>query len=140
MLYNYAGQRDQCGILGSLPAGLCSRKQVVSPAYGSQHITLSRSTHAHKIMILHCYCHALFCRRSLGNILLVALLVDWRHSGWRLAVAVCQHQPICGNTLTRLAAALAARKSRLVDILSGTNSSHYVNNTQFSWRMKHLIA
>ena len=37
---------------------------------------------------LHCYSHALFCRRSLGNILLVALTVNWRHIGWQLTVAV----------------------------------------------------
>ena len=43
----------------------------------------------------------------------------------------CHHQEICGDTLTRLAAALAARKKPPVFFffLSGTNSSHYVKNS-----------
>ena len=69
--------------------------------------------------------------------------VDSKLEAHRVATScTCKHQEICGKTLTRLAAALAARKRRQGYFLDGPNSSHYVNDTQisFSWRMKHLIA
>ena len=68
-----------------------SREQVVSPVYGSQHTvkhSLSRSTCTQKNDVCSVTVTHNFIDVPLGNILLLALAVNWRHSEWRLIIAL----------------------------------------------------